>query len=108
MTRRRMTHSHEPPAPANRVVWTYWISRDSIQGELSGKCHLWWARPLRTKIGYRVTWVGTDHREPAHIGEYTLDEIAGWFGHERIPETDIMLMKVEMYATEKMLNEVPR
>lgn len=89
----------------SRVVWTYWISRDSINGELSGKCHLWYARPLRVRHRYRVTYVGASDQAPCHIGEYTLQDIANWFGSERVPETDLQLFKCERYPSERELTE---
>lgn len=89
----------------NRTVWVYFISRDSINGELSGTCHLWSARPIRVRHRYRVTYVAADVQNPCHIGEYKLQEIAQWFDPKRVPETDLQVFRVEMYPTERMLAE---
>jgi hypothetical protein len=89
-----------------RETWTYWISRDSINGELSGKCSLWYAKPIRVKHRYRVTWVGADHRAPAHLGDHPPDHVAAWFGV--YPETDLELIRVEQTPTAKMLAEAEK
>ena len=82
-----------------RQVWTYWISRNSIGGELSGTCNVWYAKPLRVKHRYRVTWVAADFREPCHVGEYSLQDVA--FNFRTVPDTDLELLKVEQWAAEK-------
>jgi hypothetical protein len=92
----------EPPKP-DRTVWTYWVSRDSLQGELSGQCHLWWQKPLRVKHGYRVTWVNTDEHNPGLLGAFSPRDIKGWF--RTIPETDLELIRIEMHPTEAELAE---
>ena len=98
-------HKRHLPFPKAVATWTYWVSRDSIQGELAGMCHLWYRKPMRTKIGYRVTWLNADEQDPGHLGEYALEDVARWFGTERVPETDLQLMKIEWGVTEKMLKE---
>lgn len=90
-----------PVSKDTGVVWAYWVSRDSINGELSGKCHLWRERPLRTKIGGRVTWVDADHRAHASLGQHDPRTVVLWFG--TCPDTDLELVYVEQGVTEKML-----
>ncbi len=87
----------------SRVVWVYYVSRDSIAGDLSGMCHLWYAKPLRTRIGNRVTWVAADHRDPCHLGEFLPKIFLAWF--HVYPETDLELIRVEQYPTKTMLDE---
>lgn len=100
-----MNHKRKLPTPRDeRITWTYWISRDSLNGELSGKCNLWIAKPQRVKHRYRVTWVSprvSDHRE--HLGEFAPETVALWFGV--YPETDLELVRVEQGVTERMLEE---
>jgi hypothetical protein len=91
-----------------REVWTYFLSRDSLQGELSGKVHLWYRKPMRTKHSYRVSWLCADHRDPGYLGAFGTDEIEMWFGRERIPETDLQLIRIEQYASEKMKAEAAK
>lgn len=86
------------PVPVDRDVWTYWVSRDSIAGSLSAKCHLWYKKPIRVKHGYRVTWVNADETDPGHLGEHSLRDVEAWF--RVVPETDLELIRVETYATE--------
>lgn len=100
MTRR------DTPIPKDRVVWTYYVSRDSIAGEVSGVCQLWYVKPVRVKRAYRVTWVCADHRDPGHLGEYSLKEIQGWF--RTVPDDDLQLLKVEQYVSQKMLDDAER
>jgi hypothetical protein len=85
------------------TVWVYWISRDSVDGALSGMCSLWYVKPLRVKHRYRVTWVAANHREPGHLGNFSPKDIAYWF--HTYPETDLELLRVEQTATERMLEE---
>ena len=80
-----------------RHVWTYWLSRDSIHGELSGKVHLWRERPTRVRHRYRVTWVDSDHRKSGHLGEFPPSEIAAWF--RVYPETDLELIRIDTHPT---------
>jgi hypothetical protein len=88
---------------SERVVWTYWISRNSLQGELSGKCDVWYRKPMRVKHSYRVTWVANDHRDPGHLGEHTLKDCAEWF--KTIPETDLELIVTAIYPTEQQIKD---
>lgn len=97
-----MSYHRKLPADP-RATGTYWVSRDSISGELSGKCSLWFAKPLRVKHRYRVTWVGADARSPAHLGEYSPDDVASWFGV--YPETDLELIRIDQTPTDRMLAE---
>lgn len=95
-------HKQDLPATRDaRVVWVYWVSRDSRNGELADKCSLWRERPLRVKHRYRATWVGSDPNDPGHLGDFKPDEIFEWF--KVCPETDRELVKVEQGVTERML-----
>lgn len=96
---------HAPPVrlqPRNeRQEWTYWISRDSTEGELRGACHLWYGKPERKRDGVHVMWQG-----PYYIGEYSLDDIRYWFNV--VPDTDLELIRCETYATESQLKELAK
>ena len=81
-----------------KQVWTYFVSRNSLDGVLAEKCDLWGISPLRSKSTHRVTWLGTSVEDPGHIGEYTLDVIRGWFGV--IPDSDRELIRAEQWARE--------
>lgn len=81
--------------------WIYYVTRDSLGGDLSAKCGLWGVKPTRVKHRYRVTWVATDARDPGYIGEYTIKDVLSWF--RVYPETDLELIRVEMGVTPKML-----
>lgn len=83
----------------SRTIWIYYVSRDSLSGELSGKCGLWGAKPLRVKHRYRVTWVGADDAAPRFLGEHPIQHVLKWFG--TVPDTDRELIKVEQYAPEE-------
>lgn len=86
---------------AERTTWTYFVSRDSINGEPSGMCTLWYIKPIRSKQRYRVTWVAAGHPESGCLGEYRVDEVRAWF--RTIPDTDLELLKVEQFASPKMI-----
>ena len=96
-------NKQHPSERAPRETWVYWVSRDSVDGALSGKCSLWYAKPIRVKHRYRVTWVGADYSAPCHLGDYSPQDIAYWFG--TYPETDLELLRVEQTPTEKMLTK---
>lgn len=100
------TRARRDKTAPTQVIWTYFISRDSHRGELAGKCGLWWARPMRSKVGPRTVWLATDPQQPGHIGDYTIDEIDGWFRVH--PDTDLELLKVEQNATPKMLADAAK
>lgn len=100
-----MSKRKQAPTPKAVDTWTYWITRDSIRGELSGMCGLWHVKPMRVKHSYRATWVSTDERAPGFLGEHSCKDVARWFGAERVPETDIMLVKVSWGVTQRMLDE---
>lgn len=86
---------------SGRETWTYWICRDSLQGELSGTIHLWYRKPARVKHGYRVAWVASDHRDPGYLGAFHVDAVRAWFNV--IPETDLELIKADTYPTSEQL-----
>jgi hypothetical protein len=82
--------------PASRqehesTTWTYWISRDSLDGALSALCSLWNEKPLRTRAGARVVWSHVD----GHLGNFRPDEILSWPAFHTYPETDMELLVVE-------------
>lgn len=98
-----MSAKKQPPvASESRITWTYWISRDSLNGELAEKCALWNAKPTRKKHDYRVTWVGSDIIDPGHLGEFTPQEIDAWFRVH--PETDLELIRAEVHPTQAELD----
>lgn len=99
-----MNHHRKLPDP--RPTWTYYVSRDSINGELSGTCSLWNTKPQRVQHRYRVTWVGPDTSEPGHLGDYAPETVALWFGV--YPETDRELIRADTTPTEKMLAEAAK
>lgn len=98
-----MSYKRNLPVPKDRTVWRYYVTRDSIGGELSGTCQLWYIKPIRVKHSYRVTWVCADHRDPGHLGEYRRDEVQKWF--RVVPGTDLEMLRIETYATETELQE---
>lgn len=97
-----MNYKRQLPSPKNtRVVWVYWVSRDSLNGELRGRCSLWRARPMRVHHKGRVVWVGANDHDPGYLGEYDTQTVFLWF--HVYPETDRELVRVEQNATEKMI-----
>jgi hypothetical protein len=96
----------DAPVPADRPVWTYFVTRDSLAGALSGVCQLWYNKPVRVRHAYRVTWVCADHHDPGHLGECSLKEVQGWFRTQ--PDTDLELIKAEQYASPKMLDDAKK
>jgi len=80
-----------------RPVWTYYISRDSLDGVPAATCNLWWVKPTRVKHRYHVTWVASNLQEPGHLGEYPVEHIDVWFRTR--PDTDLELIKAEQWAT---------
>ncbi len=102
-----MTYRRDLPVPRDkRTVWVYFVSRDSINGEPDGMCDLWYLKPTRTKHRYRVTWAATNVADPGHLGRFRTDEVQAWF--RVIPDTDLELLKVEQFATPKMLEEAKK
>lgn len=94
-----------PEPPQNvRVTWVFWITRDSYGGQLAAKCTVWTGlKPLRVHVEDRVTWVDSDHRQPALVGEYTSENVALWW--RTYPETDREIIKVETFASQRELEE---
>lgn len=90
-----------------RVTWVYFVSRDSKDGVLSDVCGLWFVKPTcvrrRPPLPSRAVWVATDERDPGYLGECSLDDIELWF--RTTPGTDRELIRVEQYATPKMIAE---
>ncbi len=87
----------------DKVVWVYFVSRDSVGGVLSDTCHLWHAKPTRVRHATRITWVGTDHKNPGLIGEYPPDEIHKWF--RVYPQTDLELIRAEVCPSQKEIDD---
>lgn len=102
-----MNHKRKLPEPlTSDIVWTYWITRNSINGEISGECTLWNARPTRVKYGQRVTWVGTNTRDPGCLGDFTPQTIDGWFRTH--PDTDRECLRVETRPNQTELAEATK
>ena len=89
----------------SRIVWVYWVSRDSLDGVLSGVCDLWYEQPVRVAHRNRVTWVPAAPT-PSNLGQYVPADITGWFGV--YPETDLELIRAEQHPTEQMIKESRR
>lgn len=88
--------------PETTIEWTYWISRDTDRnGVLSDRCSLWFVKPLRTRIGERVTWTSAH----GFLGNFRPDEIITWQGFHTYPETHVELIRVETRPTKKELEE---
>lgn len=79
-----------------RQVWVYWVSRDSIDGNLAGACALWYSQPVRCKHRHRVTWVPKDPFNAGLHGFYTIEQIEQWFRVK--PDTDLELIKIEQWS----------
>lgn len=104
MTRQYKKQLPHPPLEHESTTWTYWISRDSLDGALSAKCSLWCVRPLRTRVGARVTWTSTY----GHLGDFRPDEILAWRAFHTFPETNVELIRVETRPTKEQLDELKR
>ena len=83
---------------AERVVWTYWISRNSRGGVLSPYCRVWYIKPQRERRGNDVQWFST-----GYLAEQLVDDTQAW--SRTIPETDLELIRLETYPTEQQLAE---
>lgn len=81
-----------------RQVWTYYVTRDSIDGQLSEACDLWWIKPTRVRHRNRVTWVATDVQNPGHMSVHKVGDI--WKYFRVIPDTDREMLRVDQWATE--------
>ncbi len=102
MPRHKRKLPQPPDVPrAERTVWTYFVSRDSLNGAVRTECTLWYIKPIRTKHRYRVTWVAAGHPESGCLGEFRADEVRAWF--RTIPDTDLELLKIEQFASPKMI-----
>ena len=93
-----------PPGEHETTTWTYFLSRDSLDGALGEKCSLWNLKPLRTRVGSRVVWTGVG----AHLGDFRPDEIIAWPGFHTYPETDRELLVVETRPTAAELDTAQR
>ena len=87
-------------------LWVYFVSRDSLNGELLGTCSLWIEKPVRVKHRGRVTWVAADERNPGHLGDFKPLKILRWF--RVFPETDRELIRVETYPSARELEEAKK
>ena len=92
-------HKKKLPTPpeGSRIVSTYWVTRNSVDGALAAKCDLWNTKPTRVQHRYRVTWVGDDPAMPGHLGEFRPDEIAAWW--RVYPETDREIICIETHPS---------
>jgi hypothetical protein len=86
-----------------RPTWTYWITRDSANGQLSNLCRLWCRKPKREKHPRCVVWVDADPDFKSKVGIYTIAEIVAWF--RVYPETDLELIKADVHPTDKELKD---
>lgn len=93
-----------PPLEHETTTWTYWISRDSLDGALNAKCSVWCMRPLRTRVGTRVVWMSAT----GHLGDFRPDEIIAWRGFHTYSETNVELIRVETRPTKEQLDELKR
>lgn len=98
MSKKKHAPSVAQPPQSERVIWTYWISRDSVAGELSQTCQLWYARPERKREGVHIMWQGT-----CWLGACHPDDAVRWFKTK--PDTDLELIKCEQYPTAGQLAE---
>lgn len=88
---------------SERVVWTYYVSRDTFDGKLADTCNIWWEKPERRTCGNHVTWCPRVFQQPCHFGRYMLDEVRRLY--RVAPDTDLELIRIEQYASAKMLAE---
>lgn len=89
------------PKP-EEITWVYWVSRDSVGGELSPRCSLWVRKPTRVRHGEHITWCATDGSDPGHLGIFPVDYYrALWRVY---PETDLELIKVETRPNQRELD----
>ncbi len=96
------TYKHKLPSPKQEhetTTWEYWVSRDSLDGAVSAECSLWHEKPLRTRIGTRVTWTSVY----GWLGNFRPDEVKLWF--RTCPETDMELLHVETRPNKDELAE---
>ncbi len=100
MSRKRALPTTYDDGEASRTTWVYFVSRDSVAGALSAKCTVWGQKPLRTKIGPRVTWVS----ERGHLGDFSPQEIIAWPAFRTYPETDMELIRIETRPTREELD----
>lgn len=89
-----------------RAVWVYYISRNSSKGVLRKTCRLWYRKPMRERGDGYVQWLPTNRADVGYIGEYDVDDIIRWF--RTYPETDLELIRSEMYPTAEQLLELKR
>lgn len=103
-------YKHKQPKPKSgpgrheTTDWTYYLSRDSLDGALSAKCSVWNQKPLRTRVGGRVVW----SHDTGHLGEFRPDEILAWLAFKTYPETDRELLVVETRPSAEELAEAEK
>jgi hypothetical protein len=88
---------------SERLVWVYFISRNSSKGKLRNTCRLWYRKPMRERGDTYVQWLPTNRADNGYIGEYFLNDVQRWF--RTYPETDLELIRVETYPTDKQIRE---
>lgn len=82
----------------NREVWTYLITRDSVNGYLSKYCSLWTVvRPAREHTDAAVTWGPKSGQY--YLGDHHVDDISRWF--KTTPDTDRECIIAEQWAEEQ-------
>jgi hypothetical protein len=76
-----------------QTLVTFYLSRDSVDGELSRAVEMWTTKPVRVRHSYRTTWVSSDLWAPGHESTLTLAEAQKRF--RVVPDTDLELIKIE-------------
>lgn len=93
--------SSAPRPEHETVTWTYWLSRDSLDGALNTRCSLWSERPLRTRVDERISWTSIS----GHLGDFTPAEVLAWRAFKTYPATDRELIRVETRPAAEELAE---
>lgn len=81
-------------------VWTYFITRDSLNGTLSAFGRLWWVKPKRLSNNGRVWWLPGNTVEGGVLGMFDIEELKTCF--KTVPETDLEMIVVSQGVTAKM------
>lgn len=81
-----------------RAVWTYFVSRNSVDGIPVGTCSIWWIHPLRddTKKG-KITWIPTGPlNDDGYFGSHSLEDTIKFC--RVVPDDDRQLIVVEQWS----------
>lgn len=102
---------HKPPVQwetgeHESTTWTYYVSRDSLDGVLAAQCTLWSVKPVRLKTETLVLWSVGEHHIGHRLGNFDIARIQAWF--RTYPETDLELIKAEVRPTKAELDEYRR